>query len=476
MPTPDFETLDHFGEFSLSKAVRLNYDRHSEKAWLELMNVGSIVPGGAEDEFVRVFIGACQSNGHAVAMHRGLRPTTYTSMDILPDVGAVPAKIHAFQAAIIERWRNFTSDDAAQFAKGTTVGKGRSSASYVVKALKTGFEAIGAPVPAYQGVKLSDWSLSELVAYAETRRVMFQGVGDKDAAALADLTSDFMTLPAHPKYHGQEETAVTAQQFPDREIKLIPSAKAAGHSGKFAYAAELSGIPFPRVVSYGFRGDTRPPIEFKSESGTSMQGFLPNYTRPNRQQQIDEYIAEDLVKTAAYQAAQADAKAALLKAWLADKRNEAVVKQRRAAASTKFMGASGKARSPDQLEAGAFDVADYLANEFLGGYVSLTRYAMIARSFACGMGGTVKAGGGWVYCIFAEGAFDIPRKGRHPWATKNEAELALPGMAEWDDVVGMRRVDQAGRFSGPVYLRRSLYLEDPPAFAQIYKILSGKKQ
>jgi hypothetical protein len=271
---------------------------------------------------------------------------------------------------------------------------------------------------------------------------------DADMRSMGDLVSDFLELAPLPEYSGKEEPAVAAAAFPDRGIPLIqPSGK---HSGDFAYAKELEKMPFPRVVAYGFRGDSRKPLEFKSQiknakDGTVhewMQGFVPNYTRPRHDAALAEYMADDPNKP-----------------------------------RMELIGAGGKPRTAAEVDTSALDLRNYIANEFAGGYISLTRDAMVARSFACGKGGTPRSTpDAWVYCCLAEGAFNVPRKGQHAWATKNEAELAMPGMLEWEDVIGFREVTKDGQFMGPVYLRRSLQRKDRDAFTQLYRVLSGMNQ
>ena len=273
---------------------------------------------------------------------------------------------------------------------------------------------------------------------------------DADMKSLGRLVSDFIELDPLPGYN--EEDALPKDQFPDRDVALIRPA--ARHSGRFAYATELRTVPLPRVVAYGFRGDSRKPVEFKVavEDATtgrvyaSMQGFVPNFARDTHNKAIDDFLARPDVR---------------------GDRNKK---------NSLWMGPDGQGRSVADIERSALDLETYLANEFKGGYISLTRDARVARSFACGMGGTRARSAGWVYCCLAEGAFSIPRAGTHPWATKNEAELAMPGMLDWHDIVGFRQVTQDGRFTGPVYLRRSLQEADGRTFTHLYRILSGMKQ
>ena len=52
----------------------------------------------------------------------------------------------------------------------------------------------------------------------------------------------------------------------------------------------------------------------------------------------------------------------------------------------------------------------------------------------------------------------------------------MPGMLEWEDAVGWRKVKSTGRFDGPIYFRQSLCKSDAKAGEQIYQLLAGKEQ
>ena len=75
-----------------------------------------------------------------------------------------------------------------------------------------------------------------------------------------------------------------------------------------------------------------------------------------------------------------------------------------------------------------------------------------------------------------EGGIHLPPKGQHDWVKYAEQEIAMPGILDWDDVVGFRRVKRDGVFDGPVYLRSDLELQDPNAYTEIWDLLSGKSQ
>jgi hypothetical protein len=128
------------------------------------------------------------------------------------------------------------------------------------------------------------------------------GFRDKDMLSMSDLVSDFMELPPITRYESKEEPAVPAAAFPDKLIAPILAAR--NQSGPFTYAQELKNIPFPRMTAYGFRGDTRAPLKFKAEIRVAatgqtrswMQGFLPNYTRPTHNEQVQAFKGTDAYK------------------------------------------------------------------------------------------------------------------------------------------------------------------------------------
>ena len=74
-----------------------------------------------------------------------------------------------FQKAIIDHWKGFNSGQAKQWAKGTTFGTSLTSASFVMKALKTGFDAIGQPMSAYSGFRTADFAVADVLTYLKSR-------------------------------------------------------------------------------------------------------------------------------------------------------------------------------------------------------------------------------------------------------------------------------------------------------------------
>jgi hypothetical protein len=404
--------------------LRLCYDTASNTAWLEMTGMEYLVNGSSGPGVVKIFIGAVKGAN-------GWEPISAAKANSLPqpnifNPGAArdslawqffdTSKIVAFQQAIVREWSGFKTSKASDFAKGTTFGKSMTSASFVAKALKTGYDAVHLPMAAYSGAKVSSWSINDLKKYANKRHP-----GWKDAALVG-----FDAYAPNPRYESPKYPKDQRRATDDRPLTYIRSLRAQGHSGRFAYAAELNNLPeeFERVVCYGFRGDTRPPILVK-EAG----GFNPNYTRP-------DHIA---------------------------------------------MHEASKGRISDddyrQREEGALDLQKFIQDQTFRGFVSTTKSVIVAKNFGTGYTGTSD---GWVYVCFVEGGVHLPPatglEGGHAWVLSSEQEISMPGLLEWEDVVGCRHVKRDGDFDGPVYLKQNLKQEDRLACIEIWDLLSGKSQ
>ena len=263
-------------------------------------------------------------------------------------------------------------------------------------------------------LKLGGWSINDLKGYASKREHAWR----QDAALIG-----FTAHGPNPAYERWTYTKDRPRTNDDRNLDYIRSTRAQGHCGTFAYDEQLKHIPkeFDRVIGYGFRGDTRPPMEVK-EAG----GFNPNYTRA-------DHIAKH--------------------------------KDKRATDPTAHV----------KEETGALDLERFVKSQFLGGFLSTSKSIACAKEFATGYT-SPRRGDGWVYACFVEGGIHLPPKGKHAWVKYAEQEIAMPGILDWDDVVGCRRVKRDGVFDGPVYLRSDLELQDPNAYTEIWDLLSGKSQ
>lgn len=150
--------------------VEVCYDRAESVVWLQLTNSENILNGGTSPNFVTVLIGAI-NQGNRWAMVDAGTAQRYRQVTVplgyLEDAGA-------FQKAIIAHWRAFDGNRPAAWAKGTTFGTSLTSASFVMKALKTGFDAVGKQMSAYSGFRTKDFEVRDVINYLQTRA---RGVG-----------------------------------------------------------------------------------------------------------------------------------------------------------------------------------------------------------------------------------------------------------------------------------------------------------
>lgn len=248
------------------KRIELCHDRAKTTAWLQLTNSEYIINGLPSSRFVTVLIGAIKQGANWVPINPG---TAARLRDVTIALGTnLALSTGKFQKAIIDHWKHFNSVQAKQWAKGTTFGTSLTSASFVMKALKTGFDAIGQPMAAYSGLRGADFTVEDVLTYLNKRSAPI------DATVFDGGLLDFQEIGPMPGYEAPYPQDPAAQGDP-RLIPYIASAKPLPHDPHFAYEAETGAVPFERVVGYGFRGDSRPPSAIKNAGG-----FLPNYTRP----------------------------------------------------------------------------------------------------------------------------------------------------------------------------------------------------
>jgi hypothetical protein len=385
-----------------SELVELCHNSSKTMVWLQLTNSDWIM-GGNGGTFVRVYIGAYPDGRHWHAMDAKAATWRDATHSFGNKLG--PSKdVARFQRAITLDWKQFDGYNPGRWAKGLTFGTSISTAGFVMKALKTGFDAMGGgPLATYSGMRVKGFTVDDAIDYL-ARRAAQSGITVSYGGV-----ADFEELAPDPAGQATEDPARTKDP---RNIPVIPSTRP--HGGRYAYATETAHIRFPRVNAYGFRGDSRAPSAIKDAGG-----FNPNYTRP-------DHIAQNV----------------------------------------------GQAQ--DQ----ALNIGSFLKNQNYGGYISVCKSYAITKGFASGMGGTTARGPGWVYACLVEGAFNIPPAGLHGGINVpyNEQELSMPGLIDWDDVMGYRKVDQTGVFEGNIFLRRIMRSQDPQAYKKIWDLLSGQSQ
>jgi hypothetical protein len=450
--------------------IVLGYDKTRNLAWLEFKNTSFLVDRSYRPGVFKTVIGAVQSGNkwEPITIAQASGEGKLSLANAFTDA----TRAFDFQKAVVEQWQKFSSARASDFAKGTTFGKSLTSPSFVAKALKTGFDAIGEPAAAYSGIKLSDWTVNDLLNYTRKRA---PGLLDASLIGFEPFAPD----PAHARSMGEPP-----RDTDRREIDYIPSVRAAGHSHHFAYASELEAlngiIPFERVIGYGFRGDSRSPGDIKGAGG-----FLPNYTRTDHIARLDEKLAQGLKE---YFTLRNDLKHYdVLKSWVEKEGGEwnltRIVRNpkfrefvNRDFINGLFQAGRNAAQCPRlsewlELQGGALNLAEFIQQQDFRGFISTSKSIGIAKNFATGAGRP-----GWVYACFVEGAFHFPLSGEHPWLKFDEMELCMPGMLDWDDIVACRRVSSAGAFEGPVWIKQAIIQSDLDAAWKIYQLLSNKLQ
>jgi hypothetical protein len=419
----------------MKKLIRIGYNRTRKLAWLDLRNTPHLMNGDQEDGVRRFLIGGVFKHPSWQPIQLGdITGGQYVS---LSSEFSDPYKVVDFQQAIVASWVGFGSGskvaNLSTFAKGTAFGKSLkslTSASFVAKALKTGFDAIGKPRSA--GPKFTSWSIDDLLSYAKGRAPAV-----RDAALI-----DFKEFAPDPSFRGPGYKEERMRHKDTRDLPRIDSAGRFAHfAGPYPYANELEeinkgAIPFPRVIAYGFRGETRGPGSIKGAGG-----FLPNYTRPAHIERHEEKLK---------------------KAMNGGKFNVAAL------------------RELTEAETGALRLKEFLRDPTFKGFVSTTKSIAIAKHFATSSwnASAVPTDGqvdGWIYACLMIGAFEVPPVGEHAWAFMDEQEMTMPGMIDWENVVACRQVRKTGELHGPVYMRPSLRT-DKAAAKTIWRLLSGMRQ
>jgi len=251
--------------------ICLCHNKAETVSWLELAGTTYMTTGDVRAATcVIAYVGAMFKNGQWAQIDQS---TISANRHVIHEVRlADSAKTAMFQRKIVQDWSNFSGAHAGLWAKGLTIGKSMTVASFVMKSLKTGFDAISEPISAYSGSRFRDFTIADLKSYLGSRL---------SQPTIKTENFDLVAIPPKPlALSGNNEDM--AKSNDTRVIPVILSAKP--HGGSFAYDSDAfttlntgatGRVPFERVVAYGFRGDTRAPSEIK-EAG----GLWPNYTRP----------------------------------------------------------------------------------------------------------------------------------------------------------------------------------------------------
>lgn len=222
----------------------------------------------------------------------------------------------------------------------------------------------------------------------------------------------------------------------------------------------------PRISCYGFRGDTRDPVELKK-----MNGFLPGITRTDTG--VKDFHAE----------------AKHLQSVMNDKSDIGGARYRQAI------------KDLDVLTLGVYTV-----DSAFKGYISSTKSTAIAKCLAGKYADKSNPfRSTYCYAVRCVDAFHLPTQcfEQRSWKRETDApnamthfaeqEVAVPGAIFWSNVVAVRviRADDTGRYmSGPVFLHEGLKkdfwikkaaidankMADDGAFDELFELLSGKSQ
>jgi hypothetical protein len=323
-------------------------DDKRASVWLELTNYQHVLghASAKAGAIGRAYVGAVQAGNDWTLIAKA--PKAKERHLIEPTMPH--DDVHEFHKAILAEWNKFTPATAKEYAKGTTLGKSFTPASFVAKALKTGYEALKIKRDAYSGVKLGEWKPDDLLKYAERMKTAPPAPPKPGEPRVDNL--GFAELVPDPMWGGAKEATYAGEI--DKKFQPILSSRP--HSGKFAYEdlftqnPELKGYQgVKRIVAYGFRADNRPPEEIKKAGG-----MWPSYTRPDKQ--ADAAAEADPAKRAKW-------------------------------------------------ESDILNLREHVSDEFLKGFVSTSKSVGAAKFFV--------QEDGYIYAVLAEGAFEVPPGSLH---------------------------------------------------------------
>lgn len=278
-----------------SNQVVLCHDAKKTIAWLELKNFEYLLNQSPSQNVCRILVGAVSKNGTWQTIDVSTANGNRAVSKVLSD-GMVFERVQKFQARIIREWQGFSHARAADFAKGTSFGKSLTSASFVIKALKTGFEEIGVTGDAYSGLRIKNWTVDEITGYFDKMKAL----ADAQSGTPTARHVGFSPYIPHPLYASRERLNSGMHADHYQGIELIPSITplprvlpyqdyfATGGGSGLTFKTKKGNVKvadLPRVAAYGFRGDDRFPWQVRTSGG-----FHPNTTRPDHtpyQQPLD---------------------------------------------------------------------------------------------------------------------------------------------------------------------------------------------
>jgi hypothetical protein len=207
-----------------------------------------------------------------------------------------------------------------------------------------------------------------------------------------------------------------------------------------------------RTNSITFRGDSRTPLAVIGAAG----GFYP----PNSRK--DPFYLENNVYNE-------------FKWYLKERYKRELTKEEFIAATKEVaVTMEQKSRIVDYMmwrkmtEKEAVHLGRMVENECLKGYMSTARSIDVSLFFATGY----YSKPGWLYLTVVHGGFVVPFGQQNYWGSE-EAEIAQWGPIPQERIVGFVHVEPHGIPDGPIFVRRSFRMNEPQAFEQTFKIMSG---
>jgi len=342
--------------------------------------------------------------------------------------------LYLFYTTIFEFYKDFLTANPAdkkKFFKGQTIGSAiETPPGLVLKALKTGFEILG--VKSDSGTRFSAYKVNDIEPYVKKHKTFAELIfptgdfnwGEKVTANLLltqpTFDDQFIILahkvaprsaamaqdnPATSGFAGQafvqnldqEEPAlydaIIQKKFnavtttPASKADLEPSIEIKSKNKQKYPGARNAALV--RVTAYGFRADTRSPVQVRVDGG-----FAPNATRDDRRKLAELSHDERMA------------------------RSKPVI------------------ASPDSFLDPLSHQADWGSD--YSGYVSFAKNTLNTLRFIPEPKGD-EITTAWIYVVKCRDAIDVAKSFNQPRYDENEISVA--GGVEWEDIVGWRRIE-----------------------------------
>jgi hypothetical protein len=329
--------------------------------------------------------------------------------------------LYLFYTTIFEFYKDFLTANPADkknFFKGRTKGSAiETPPGLVLKALKTGFEILG--VKSDSGTRFSAYKVTDIEPYVRTHKTIAERIfptgdfnwGEKVTASLflfnRPIFDDRFIIKAYkvaPRSAAmdQEEPALYDADIQQKfnAVTTIPASEADLMGKKEIELKTKDKEKYPgarnakliRVTAYGFRADTRSPVQIRVDGG-----FTPNATRDDRRKLAELPYNERMAQT--------DGQG----------KSKPVI-----ASPDSFL---------DNLSHQATWGSDY------SGYVSFAKNPKKTLTFVPKKENSTA----WIYVVKCRDAIDVAESFHQP--RYNENEISVAGGVEWEDIVGWRRIE-----------------------------------